>query len=154
MTKEEFDQTMRSFVKRTPFEPFVVELLGGERFIIPFPEVAFGRGAAGYINEKGVLVGMKHDEVRSIHAQKSANGSSGGEWQAMTEEEFDQTMRSFVKRRPFVPFVVELLDGRKIIVRNRHVAFGGGAAGFLSRKEGLVGFSNEEVKSFSPPVSS
>jgi hypothetical protein len=57
----------------------------------------------------------------------------GGESQSMTEEEFDQTLRSFVKRRPFLPFVVELLDGQRIVIRNRHVAFGGGAAGFLSR---------------------
>jgi hypothetical protein len=64
----------------------------------------------------------------------------------MTEGEFDQTLRSFVKRRPFFPFEVELLDGRRIIIANRHHAFGGGAAGFLSRREGLVGYSNEEVK--------
>ncbi len=66
----------------------------------------------------------------------------------MTEEEFDQTLRSFVKRRPFFPFEVELLDGRRIVIANRHVAFGGGVAGFLSRKEGLVDFNNEEVRSF------
>jgi hypothetical protein len=66
----------------------------------------------------------------------------------MTEEEFDQTVRSFVKRRPFMPFVVELLDGQRIIVPHRHVAFGGGVAGFLNLKEGLMGFSKDDVRSF------
>jgi hypothetical protein len=73
---------------------------------------------------------------------------TGGERQSMTEEEFDQTLRSFVKRRPFFPFEVELLDGRRIVIANRHVAFGEGAACILSRKKGFVNFTNEEVRSF------
>ncbi len=44
MTVEEFDQTMRSFVKRQPFMPFVVELLNGNQIVVPFPEVGFGGG--------------------------------------------------------------------------------------------------------------
>ncbi len=66
----------------------------------------------------------------------------------MTPEQFDETLRSYVKRRPFFPFIVELNDGRRILIEDRHVGFGGGVAGFLSDEEGLVGFSFDEVKAF------
>jgi hypothetical protein len=161
MTEEEFDQTMRSFVKRRPFVPFVVELLNGERIVIANRHVAFGGGAAGFLSRREGLVDFNHDQVRSFeclsppitngqrHTTETNVGtrSFGGEGKPMTEEEFDQTVRSFVKRRPFMPFVVELLDGRRITVPHRHVAFGGGVAGFLSRKEGLVGFCKDDVRS-------
>ena len=152
MTEEEFDQTMRSFVKRRPFLPFVVELLDGERIVIANRHVAFGGGAAGFLSRKEGLVGFSKDEVRSFRylspeaadydsaglvgcksQQRGAKRDErfrqpifGGERQAMTAEEFDQTMRSFVKRRPFFPFEVELLDGRRIVIANRHVALGTG----------------------------
>jgi hypothetical protein len=162
MTAEEFDQTMRSFVKRRPFLPFVVELLDGERIVVANRHVAFGGGTAGFLSRKEGLVDFNHEQVRSFEFLPPAitNGqrhkietdaitqSFGAEGKPMTEEAFDQTVRSFVKRRPFMPFVVELLDGRRIIVPHRHVAFGGGVAGFLSRKEGLVGFSKDDVRSF------
>jgi hypothetical protein len=67
MTAEEFDQTMRSFVKRRPFFPFVVELLNGERIVVPFPEVGFGGGVAGFRSDEDGLVDFAHHEVRSIH---------------------------------------------------------------------------------------
>jgi hypothetical protein len=162
MTAEEFDQTMRSFVKRQPFAPFVVELLNGERIVVPFPEVAFGGGVAGFRSDEDGLVDFTNAQVRSFeflspamtnvprHKTETNIGTPtiGGERQSMTEEEFDQTLRSFVKRRPFFPFEVELLDGRRIVIANRHVAFGGGAACILSRKKGFVDFTNEEVRSF------
>ncbi len=64
----------------------------------------------------------------------------------MTPEQFDETLRSYLKRRPFFPFVVELTDGRRILIEDSHVAFGGGVAGFLSDEDGLVGFSFDEVR--------
>ena len=67
MTKEEFDQTMRSLVKRRPFFPFVVELLDGDRIVIPFPEVAFGGDVAGFRSDEDGLVGFAYDEVSSLH---------------------------------------------------------------------------------------
>jgi hypothetical protein len=67
MTVEEFDQTMRSFLKRRPFFPFVVELLNGERIVIPFPEVAFGGGAAGFRSDEEGLIEFSYKKVSSIH---------------------------------------------------------------------------------------
>lgn len=64
----------------------------------------------------------------------------------MTPEQFDETLRSFVKRRPFFPFVVELVDGRRILIPDPHVAFGGGVAGFINEEEALDGFSYDQVQ--------
>jgi hypothetical protein len=66
----------------------------------------------------------------------------------MTPEQFDQTLRELTRRRPFLPFVVELKDGREILVERPKLSFGGGVAGMLHRKEGLVDFSWEEVHAF------
>jgi hypothetical protein len=67
VTAEEFDHTMRSFVKRQPFMPFVVELLNGERIVAPFPEVGFGGRVAGFRSDEEGLVDFAHHEVRSFH---------------------------------------------------------------------------------------
>ncbi len=64
----------------------------------------------------------------------------------MTPEQFDETLRSYVKRRPFFPFVVELKDGRRILIEDCHVGFGGGVAGFINDEGALDGFSYNEVQ--------
>ena len=66
----------------------------------------------------------------------------------MTPEEFDNRLRELTERRPFFPFAVELNDGRTITVGTPKVAFGGGSAGILSRKEGLIDFCFHQVKEF------
>jgi hypothetical protein len=68
----------------------------------------------------------------------------------MSEETFTAKLREFTQRMPFVPFVVELRDGRRITVANPAVAFGGGGAGFISDAEGLVDFAADEVRDFVP----
>ena len=66
----------------------------------------------------------------------------------MTPEQFDEMLRSYVKRRPFFPFVVELTDGRRILIEDRHVGFGGGVAGFINEDGALDGFSYDKVREF------
>jgi hypothetical protein len=66
----------------------------------------------------------------------------------MSEEQFTKSLRELTYRKPFVPFFVELQDGRRILVENPAVAFGGGVAGFISETEGLVGFEASEVQAF------
>lgn len=65
----------------------------------------------------------------------------------MSEDQFTAMLRQFTRQRPFIPFVVTLLDGERIIVEEPHVAFGGGAAGFLSDTEGPISFRCEQVQS-------
>jgi hypothetical protein len=67
----------------------------------------------------------------------------------MNEELFTKTLQEFTQRKPFVPFFVELVDGRRILVDYPSVAFSGGAAGFISETE-VIRFSHEEVRSISP----
>ena len=68
----------------------------------------------------------------------------------MSEEQFTNTLRELTYRKPFVPFFVELKNGRRILVTHPGVAFGGGVAGFLSETDGLVDFEASEVEAFSP----
>jgi uncharacterized membrane protein len=69
---------------------------------------------------------------------------------AMSEEQFTQLLRHFIHRQPFVPFVIELVNGDRIHVDSPAVAFSGPAAGFLDEGEGLIRFSCEEVRAITP----
>ena len=64
----------------------------------------------------------------------------------MSEEQFTNSLREFIHRKPFLPFLVELMDGQRIIVDYPSVAFSGGAAGFLSEDDGLIDFSCDRVR--------
>jgi hypothetical protein len=68
----------------------------------------------------------------------------------MTEELFTQQLREFIRRQPFEPFVVELQDGRSLLINRPAVVFHGGAAGFISDTDGLVDFSCDEVRRMGP----
>ena len=76
--------------------------------------------------------------------------SSGGRTDVMTPEQFDAMLRAWTKRRPFLPFVVELVNGERITIERPEISFGGGVAGFLSDEGGFVDFACEEVRSFQP----
>jgi hypothetical protein len=67
----------------------------------------------------------------------------------MSEELFTKTLLELTQRSPFVPFLVELMDGRRILVDYPSVAFSGGAAGYIGENE-VLRFSCEEVRSISP----
>jgi hypothetical protein len=64
----------------------------------------------------------------------------------MTREQFEDTLRQFLRRKPFQAFVVELLDGRLIPVDRPGVAFGGGAASYFAPDDDLVEFACEDVR--------
>lgn len=65
-------------------------------------------------------------------------------------EEFDTTLRRFLKKDPFIPFYVEMEDGQRILIRQPVLAFGGGSAGFIdvAGDGALVDFTHEQVKGF------
>ena len=68
----------------------------------------------------------------------------------MSEEQFTQTLRDFKKRMPFVPFVVEMMDGRRVVIERPFLVFGGGVAGYISEESGFVDFGCGEVRTISP----
>lgn len=65
----------------------------------------------------------------------------------MTTEQFEDTLRQFIRRVPFQPFVVEKLDGSLIHVDHPSVAFGGGAASYFAAEDELIEFVCEDVQS-------
>jgi hypothetical protein len=64
----------------------------------------------------------------------------------MSVEEFEETLRRFLQREPFEPFMVTLINGSGIKVLNRNVAFGGGAATYITPDGDSVEFVCEEVR--------
>jgi hypothetical protein len=67
----------------------------------------------------------------------------------MTKEEFHARLLEFLQHQPFAPFVVELRDGRRLIVRQPPVVFSDGAASFIDPEDGaLVDFFHDEVQTF------
>jgi hypothetical protein len=67
----------------------------------------------------------------------------------MTATEFEDTLRQYLRREPFEPFAVDLLDGRVIEVDQPTIAFDGGGALFLTA-DGFEQFVCEEVRTFRP----
>ena len=69
----------------------------------------------------------------------------------MTTDQFHDTLREYLHRQPFEPFVVELKDGRRVHVKQLPVVFDDGAASFIDPEDGaLVDFFSEEVAQFRP----
>ncbi len=64
----------------------------------------------------------------------------------MSQQDFEDSLRQFLRREPFQPFVVELLDGRVILIEQRSLAFAGGAATYGTATKDLVFFDCEEVR--------
>jgi hypothetical protein len=49
-----FDRTLRGMARRTPFEPFVVELVNGSRIEVDHPEaIVFRAGLAVFVDAEG-----------------------------------------------------------------------------------------------------
>lgn len=63
----------------------------------------------------------------------------------MNEETFENTLRKFLRNKPFHPFQVELLDGKVIVIERPGVAFGGGAATMITEDE-FIEFECENVR--------
>ncbi len=73
MTPELFDNLLREWTKRKPFEAFEVELVGGKKIAILDPAVGFGGGAAGYMTEEEGIVDFDWHElvrIRSLVSEK------------------------------------------------------------------------------------
>jgi hypothetical protein len=67
MTPENFERTLREFRQCTPFQPFVVELVYGERFLIDSPEaLALRGGVAVFIDTDGTPTLFDHENTGQI----------------------------------------------------------------------------------------
>jgi len=70
----------------------------------------------------------------------------------MNQQEFEDLLRFFLRRDPFQPFVIDLLDGRTLEVDAPSVAFGGGAGGFITAEHDVLMFACEQVRSIRESV--
>ena len=150
MTAEQFEQTLLQFLRRRPFEPFVVELFDGRVIEIPAPKVVVGGGAATWVGDDFDHTDFDFKDVRAIRPQGDSGATSDEGCSHMTAKQFDQTLRQFHNREPFEPFVVEMLDGRLIEVHSPNVAFCDGAASFFTADSEFVQLVCEEVRAIRP----
>lgn len=76
MDQATFESTMRTLMRRRPFQPFVVELADGRQIEVDAPEsVAWGGGAAGYLRPDGEPVLFHCRDVRQIIPQTAETAS-------------------------------------------------------------------------------
>jgi len=67
METDHFEQTLRAFLNRTPFRPFTVVLVNGDRFEVDHREaVVLREGVAVYIGPGGVPVLFDHEGVSEV----------------------------------------------------------------------------------------
>lgn len=67
MVAENFDRTLRALARRTPFQPFTVELMSGGRIEVDHPEALVVRGGlAVYISPEGVPTLFDHHGVSRL----------------------------------------------------------------------------------------
>ena len=65
----------------------------------------------------------------------------------MSQDVFLQTLRTFLRREPFQPFIVEFTDGKQLLIDDPHaVTIGTCVAGFLTPEYDLISFSCEQVR--------
>jgi hypothetical protein len=70
-----------------------------------------------------------------------------GDRSILTAEESDATMCKFKRQEPFLPFVVEMIDGRSILVKWPNIAINGGGATLITPDWDFVDFECEQVRS-------
>lgn len=64
MEAHNFDLTLNAFKRRSPFRPFTVALVNGDRFEVDYPDALLVRdGVAVYLGAGGVLVIFDHEGV-------------------------------------------------------------------------------------------
>lgn len=150
MTPEQLENALRSFVRRTPFQPFVIERQDDQPVVVRNPEsLAFGSGGGASYFDDGDICLIDCEQVIAVRAlsevDETVPSEPGGS--AESRAQFDRDLRTLLTQRPFRPFVVELTEGESFIVEEPEaLAFCNGAAAYIG--PGLVRFFNcETVKS-------
>jgi hypothetical protein len=70
MTAESFDKTLAGLKQRTPFHPFTVELISGQRFEVDHPGALVVRdGVAVFISPGGIPILFDHESVSQFEAE-------------------------------------------------------------------------------------
>ena len=147
MKTEEFDQKLNQLLSREPFQSFVVELDTGNQIEIDRPSLAFRSGSAVGFDRGGNYVRIECNGVKRIIESPELLNSATNIATPRTPEELDRTLIERLNRRPFQTFVVELTDGRRIVVDRPGMAIRDGIAAYIARGKKRVYFFNwKDVK--------
>jgi hypothetical protein len=72
-----FDRALRAFVRRTPFQPFTVELASGARIEVDHPEaLVFRGGVAIYVSPNGIPTVFDHQGVTRLVGETNPAASA------------------------------------------------------------------------------
>jgi hypothetical protein len=64
MSAQDFDRSLHDFQHRSPFKPFTVEMVSGDRFQVDHPEaLVFRGGVAVFVSKAAVPVIFDHQGV-------------------------------------------------------------------------------------------
>ena len=64
----------------------------------------------------------------------------------MTQDIFENTLRTYLRRKPFFPFMVEMIDGKVITIERPKLAIGGDSAALITDDNEFVEFACEDVR--------
>ena len=77
MTTEHFQTTIRAFQRRSPFQPYVVELVSGDRVRVDHPEALVIRGGVGvFVSAAGAPTILDHQGVSQIFADSTESNAA------------------------------------------------------------------------------
>ena len=67
MESDNFDRALNAFKRRSPFRPFTVALVNGDRFEVDYPDALLVRdGVAVYLAAGGVPIIFDHEGVNQF----------------------------------------------------------------------------------------
>lgn len=77
MTSDHFQTAIRGFQRRTPFKPYFVELVSGDRVRVDHPEALVVRGGVGvFVSAAGAPVIFDHEGVSQIFAESAESSAA------------------------------------------------------------------------------
>jgi hypothetical protein len=77
MTPEHFQTTIHAFQRRTPFRPYVVELVSGDRITVDHPEALVVRGGVGvFVSSAGAPSIFDHEGVSQVVAMPGESAAA------------------------------------------------------------------------------
>jgi hypothetical protein len=76
--RETFESTIRTFKQRTPFRPFTISLVNGERVEVDFPDALVVRDGVGlFAGSGGVPAVFDHEGVAQVIGDLISPPSAG-----------------------------------------------------------------------------
>ena len=133
------EPTLLEFLRQEPFQSFVIELADGRSLKVDGRWLAINGGGATLWASDDVLEEFWFDDVKEIRSAPLGD-------RVMTAETFDLTLCRLLRQEPFQPFVVELVDGRRLEIDRRRLAVNYGGATLVTPELELIEFVPEEVR--------